>query len=103
MKGKTFSIMSLNSKGKGQTILFEGDLGIKNSEAIRSTIQTMKFNSDNLTIQLRNVEKLDITSVQNIRALRKLLFSRGKKVTTVSELPQEIERLLTNTGFDNNL
>lgn len=104
MKAKTFNILTLDSKGaKEQTIVFEGDLGIKNTEAIRSAIQTLKFKSDTINLHLKNVEKLDITSIQNIRALRKALYDRGKNVTTTAELPPEIERLLKNTGFDNSL
>ncbi len=103
MKNKPFSITNLNKGSKGQTIVFEGDLGIKYTEAIRNTLKTLKFNSDIITLQLKNVEKLDITTIQNIRALRDALSGRGKKVTVTSELSQDIERLLLNTGFDNTL
>jgi len=104
MKNKTFNIVSMNGKGtKGQTIVLEGDLGIKNTEAIKNALQSLKINSDTITFKLRSVEKLDITSIQNIRALKNALTEKGKNVSVTSELPPEIERLLNNTGFDNTL
>lgn len=102
MKSKTFNIVS--SKGpKGVTVILEGDLGIKNTEAVRNALMALKLNSDSVTFHLKNVEKLDITSIQNIRALKNNLVSQGRKVTVNAELPPEIERLLKNTGFENTL
>jgi len=103
MKNKPFSIVNLSKGAKGQTVVFEGDLGIKQTEAIKNTMQTLKFNSGVITLQLKNVEKLDITTIQNIRALKNMLTSKGKQVTVISEIPQEIERLLNNTGFNTTL
>ena len=100
MKNKTFIIKTLNSKDtKGQTLLFQGDLGIKNAIAIKDAIQVLKINTESVTIQLKNVEKLDITTIQNICALRNSLTATGKKVDVHLELFQDIERLLLNTGF----
>jgi len=104
MKNKTFLIKTLNSKDtKEQSVVFQGDLGIKNAEAIRNAMQALTFSSESVIIQLKNVEKLDITSIQNIRALKNSLTENGKKVEVHSELSQELERLLTNTGFDKSL
>jgi anti-anti-sigma factor len=101
MKNKTFLIKNLTGKDpKVQTLTFEGDLGIKNAEEIKKTIQTMKFSADLVSLQLKNVEKLDITTIQTIIALKNSLKTRGKDVSLTSALPQEIERLLSNTGFE---
>jgi anti-anti-sigma regulatory factor len=101
MKNKTFIIKILHNKdSKGQTILFEGDLGIKNAEAINATVKTLKFNSDTVSIHLKSVEKLDITTIQVLRALGISLTEKGKKIDLILELPHEIERLMKNTGFD---
>jgi len=102
MKNKTFIIKTLNNKdSKSQTVVFEGDLGIKNAELIKNTVQALKFNSDSVSIHLKSVEKMDITTIQILRALKIALTSRGKKISMIMELPHEIERLLKNTGFDN--
>jgi anti-anti-sigma regulatory factor len=101
MKNKTFIIKTLNSKdSKSQTVVFEGDLGIKNAEAIKNTVETLKLNSDTVSFHLKSVEKLDITTLQTIRAFSKVLTDKGKNISMVTDLPQEIERLLKNTGFD---
>jgi anti-anti-sigma regulatory factor len=104
MKNKTFNIRTLIDKDlKEQSVIFEGDLGLNNAEAIKKTIQTLKLNGEAFTIHLKNVEKLDITLIQIIKALRIALFNKGKKTKILSELPQDIERLLKNTGFDKTL
>jgi len=104
MKNKTFIIKNLTGKDpKIQTVVFEGDLGIKNAEDIKKSIQTTKFSVDTVIFQLKNVEKLDITTIQTLRALRSSLRDKGKNVTLTSDVPQEIERLLLNTGFNKTL
>ena len=104
MKNKTFIIKTINSKNaKEQSVVFQGDLGIKNAEAIKTGIQALTFNAASINIQLKNVEKLDVTTIQNIIALKESLTKSGKKVDVISELSQDIERLLTNTGFDKSL
>jgi anti-anti-sigma regulatory factor len=101
MKNKTFSIRtSINKASKSLTITFEGDLAIKNAEAIKKTIQTINFSNDPVTIYLKNIEKFDITSVQTIRALRIYLNNKGNITSILSEIPENFERLLKNTGFD---
>src|SRR5512133_3286582 len=100
MKSKTFTIKSLNNKSlKVQTMIFEGDLGINNAVAIKKTIQAVTFNGDPVTFHLKNVEKLDITLIQTLRALKTVLQKDGIKCSIISEVPREIDRLLTNTGF----
>jgi ABC-type transporter Mla MlaB component len=101
---KSFNIKSSIDKSlNAQTLIFEGDLGMKNALGIKKTIQTLAINGDSVTMHLKSVEKLDITFIQTIRALRISLEKEGKKTDVISELPLEIERLLTNTGFDKRL
>lgn len=104
MKNITFSITtSINRALKAQTLTFEGDLGIKNAGEILKIIQGIKFTVESVTIQLKNIEKLDITSIQTIRALCIALNSQGKKTEIVSGISENFERLLINTGFSNIL
>jgi anti-anti-sigma factor len=101
MKNKTFNIKTLiNKVTKVQTIIFEGDLGIKNAEAIKKVIQKIKFSDYPVTLHLKNIEKLDITSIQIIRVLRKDLIKKGGETDLILEISQNIEQLLKNTGFD---
>jgi len=104
MKNRTFSIKTTNSKdAKVQTVVFEGDLGIKNAESILETIRSLKLSSGAVMLSLKSVEKLDITTIQSLRALRNHLSGQGKKVELNAHLSADVERLLKNTGFDKTL
>ncbi|HNX65314.1 MAG TPA: STAS domain-containing protein [Bacteroidales bacterium] len=104
MKNRTFSIKTTNSKdAKVQTVVFEGDLGIKNAESILETIRSLKFNAGTVVMNLKSVEKMDITTIQSLRALRNHLSELGKKVELNAQLSTDIERLLKNTGFDKTI
>jgi anti-anti-sigma regulatory factor len=101
MKNKTFSIKTSANKNAGtQTVVIEGDLGINNAEAIKKAVSAIKFNAENITLELRNIEKFDITSIQLFRAFKNNFTGKGEKINVISEFPQEIERLLVNTGFE---
>lgn len=100
MKNKTFLIKTSNNKDtKEHTLLLQGDLGIKNAEALREAIMALKFGTDTIVIELKNVEKLDLTTIQNVTALKNSLMESGKKVDIRLDVSQDIERLLNNTGF----
>ncbi len=104
MKNKTFLIKTQNSKdSKEQIVTFQGDLGIKNASAIKESLLGLKLTAEVITLQFKNVDKLDITTIQNMAALRNILLKDGKKVEAKQELPQDIERLLINTGFKTTL
>lgn len=104
MKSKAYNIRISNGKdSKSQTISFEGDLSIKNISSIKRSIQAIKVIRDSVVIHLKGVEKLDITSIQLIKAFRASLINNGKSIQTISELTPDIESLLMNTGFDNTL
>jgi hypothetical protein len=104
MKSKTFNVKtSIDKSVNAQTLIFEGDLGIKNAQGIMKTLQALTFSGDSVIMTVKNVEKLDITFIQTIRAIRTALEKDGKKTSIVLELPLEIERLLINTGFDKRL
>lgn len=104
MKSKTYNIKNSDDRElKLQTVMMEGDLGIKNSLAVKQTIQGIKFKGETVLFQLKNVEKLDITTIQTLRAIRTALNKTGKKTKLQAELTPEVERLLKNTGFDNTL
>jgi len=104
MKNRTFSIKTQTGRDpKTQTVVFEGDLGIKNAENILDTIRTMKFTGESVMINLKSVEKLDITTIQSLRALKRELTAGGKKVEINATLSPETDRLLKNTGFDKTL
>ena len=104
MKNKTFIIKtSNNNNSKAQTVIFEGDLGIKNAASIKNAIQTLKFSGSSIIMHLENVEKLDITTIQTINALKIALKSKGINTEVLAEVPSDIEKLMKNTGFNKTL
>jgi anti-anti-sigma regulatory factor len=104
MKNRTFNIKTSVSKDTNvQTVVFEGDLGIKNAEPILEAIKALKFNAATIILNLKSVEKLDITTIQCLRALRNHLNGLGIKTEVNSHVSPDIERLLINTGFDKTL
>jgi anti-anti-sigma regulatory factor len=104
MKNKSYNIKISEDKVlKSHTVTMEGDLGLKNAIALKQTFQMQKFKHDTVLFQLKNVEKLDITTIQTLRAIRLALNKTGKKTQMQADLTPEVERLLKNTGFDNTL
>ncbi len=90
--------LKVDNKTKMQTLILEGELGIGNADAIKSKLQTLNFTSD-LSIKIKNVETLDLSSLQLIYSLVKTLHSKGFKTSIESELPERMQESLRNTGF----
>ena len=104
MKQKSFNIRNITGKGdKAQTLILEGDLGIKNAAAMTKTLLSLKFNGEKLIFNLRKVEKLDITTIQVVRSFEKHLTDMGIKIEITSEFSDDIKKLLANTGFTSSL
>lgn len=99
MKQKSFSIRNNEESGSNKSWVLEGDLGLKNAASLRKSLLETRFANGENVMHIRNVEKLDITTIQNIQSLRKQLESSGKKLVVEAELPDSILRLMANTGF----
>ena len=93
MKTVTFKAkVSQNKKDNSNNVLLEGDLSLKNARDIRKTILSLKPNSDTIELEIRNVEKLDITTIQTINAYRKFLAGEGKTIQIrVDLIPETIK------------
>lgn len=101
MKTVTFKAkVSHNKKDNSTNLVLEGDLSLKNAREIRKTIQSLKPDSDTIELEIRDVEKLDITTIQTINAYGKFLAGEGKTVRIRMDLIPETGRLLKNAGFD---
>lgn len=98
MKQKSFSLRNIEESGS-KSLVAEGDLGIKNAASLRKSLLETGFSSGENILNLRNVEKLDITTIQLITSLRKQLEGSGKKLIVKAELPDGIMKLMANTGF----
>lgn len=100
MKQKTFSIKSsVAGDMKSMDVILEGDLGIRNAAAIKKSLMAVGFQTGNITFHFRNVEKIDITTIQTFVAVSRHLQMIGKKAASAQAFPAEICELLKNTGF----
>lgn len=101
MKHKTFSFRSSQSNSNGlHELTLEGDLGIRNAVAIRKSLDSVEFNGSSVSMKLRNVEKMDVTSIQNILAFRKTLGKKERSLNISANVTAEIQNLLKNTGLN---
>lgn len=104
MKQKSFNCKINEGDNPGsQTLILEGDLGLRNSSAIGTFLNSATFNCEKVTIHLKNVEKIDITTIQYIKSLQQQLLASRVKTEIISDLPDELKRLLGNTGFSSLL
>lgn len=100
MKQKTFSIKSsVAGDMKSMDVMLEGDLGIRNAAAIKKSLTAIEFQAENAKFHFRNVEKIDITTIQTFAALSRHLHMKGKKAESDVSFSPEICELLKNTGF----
>ena len=100
MNKNTFDIKSRKEKGsKTQTLVFEGDLSFKNAVLIKKRMDALKITGDTIRFQLLNVDNLDITFIQMIYSLVSPLKNKGKEIEIISEIPEDMKKVLINAGF----
>ena len=100
MNKKTFELRSLKKRGSDtQTLFLGGDLSIRNAALIKKKIEAVKFSGDNVIIHLTNVDKLDITIIQMLYSLINKLSHLGKETKILSELPEDLQKVMGNAGF----
>lgn len=100
MKKETFKLRSVSKKGSGiQVLNIQGDLSIKNAEKLKKKLDNMRFSGTALTINLSNVEILDITCIQILKSLAEDLLIQGRKINILTDLSEDLQRLLSNAGF----
>jgi len=84
---------------KNGTILFEGELTYNEVDEIKKKITPTIQKYDELNIQLRNIENLDLTCIQLLFAFQKSFRALNKKLTFDIELPNDIKALIEHSGF----
>ena len=102
MNNKTYTVRSLKNQKKNlQTVRFEGDLSLKNSISLHKKVKSLKITTDHLNVHLNNVEKMNVTFIQILYALKAKLEGRGVSVEVDSTLSGELKNIIHNTGFRN--
>ncbi len=98
--------MKLTEKISDNTaiITLEEDLSINNTE--NNQIETIKKTvneNNNIRIVLKNVEDIDLTVIQLLYSIKKTCEKEDKKLEFDIKLPQKLDTLLKNTGFDKQI
>ena len=98
MKAKTYKLsISKNRKNPKQgNIKFEGDLTVKNINEITETISKNIKNFEQLTINVNNVENLDITFIQMLLAIKKSY----QLLKINSDIPAHVSGIIKNSGLN---
>ena len=101
MQPTLFSIRTRkDKKTNSQHLMFEGDIGLKCIDQIKTRIDSVEIDSKNIVIELNNIRSIDLSTVQLIYSIRKSLMNKGINVVLVTDISEEILQILRNTGFD---
>lgn len=99
---ENFSVKAIPflSEGKDSIrIHLEGDLTIKNAKSIKKELEAKLGNNECLELNLEKVTALDITIIQLICSLKKLIHKRDLKMDLHLNIDQEIENIITYSGM----
>jgi anti-anti-sigma factor len=90
--------MEISTDSQG-TIVFKGNLVVTNIESIHSEIESLlEESSRNITIDLRQVEEIDIAGLQLLYSLKKTLEVDG--ALNILAINQCIRDIIDLSGFN---
>lgn len=100
MNTPTFNIRSRNDKkSKIQHLILEGEFDIKYIDRIKSRIDSINFESNEIIIELKEIDSFDLSTVQLVYSLKKTLHSKGKKVKIISDILDDNIPVIRKAGF----
>jgi hypothetical protein len=103
VKNKTFDLKVTGKDPETQKVTIGGDLGIRNGLELKRSLHAIKFRKKKIVIHLRDVEKLDVTTIQTLRAYKGWVIAGGRQAEIITEFSPENLKLLLNAGFDRAL
>lgn len=98
MKQKTFSLKTVKKQSHSELVL-GGDLSIKNAPAICKALAAADCAVEKIELNLRDVTRLDLTTIQTIAAFRNHLTENGCGLLISATLSEDIQKLMTNAGL----
>ena len=87
------------SKGKGDkevSVVIEKDFSINNIMPIKSEFTEILSKNNTINIELKDIENLDLTSVQLLYSLKKF---PGKKIEIQSNIKEDLKNIIINAGL----
>ena len=90
---------SLDGSGTGGTLLLSGALTIQQALPLKEALVRASSEADPLTIDLEQVENMDLTALQLLCAAHRDWRRRGKKTTCKGTIPEAVHRIVRESGF----
>jgi hypothetical protein len=103
LKTSTISITTHALTAGHLEILMEGQLVIKNADAVKNALLHALAASDSLSLVFRNIVKLDLSVLQLVVAMQKSSFGLSKKLTVDIEPSDYTQSVITNSGLADTL
>ena len=102
MKSRAFNIRTRSDKkSRSIHISIEGETGINQVESIRKKLDFPVSETNEITIELRNIVSFDLSTFQLLFSMKKLMDKSGFIVSVKTSLPQEDLIILKNCGLEN--
>ena len=94
------NVLPATEKNIEYHIQLEGFLTTSNIGPIKSTVLAALQQHGNIKVQLQNVEKLDLSVIQILYALRRAAKTDNKTICILMDLPHEFQIALKQSGLD---
>jgi anti-anti-sigma regulatory factor len=86
-------------KGGGMQLIVKGELTVQNSMALKESLTSMLIHQGEIKISLRDVQTLDVSSIQLLLAFRKTLDLFERSCIIIWPENKAIEELLYKSGI----
>ncbi len=99
---RDFTIQTFTPEGKDAktaVITVSGNLSLNNSEGIKKQLNTAIKKHDDIHLEIKNADELDLSFLQILFSLIAYCHEENKKITHTAYLSQEQKQLLEHAGF----
>ncbi len=93
---KKLTKISINSDNEEVHVVIERDFSINNIEQVKVELTEILNKHDKITLELKEIENFDLTSIQLLYSLKKL---EKKEIKIKSKIKDDLNNILVNSGF----
>ncbi|MEO5339160.1 MAG: STAS domain-containing protein [Magnetococcus sp. MYC-9] len=90
---------SLDDSGTSGTLMLSGSLTIQQAMPLKELLLRAVGEVNQLTINMEQVERLDLTALQLLCAAHRDLLKSGKQCVRQGTLPDALQRAVREAGF----
>ena len=83
-------------------ITIEGELTLSNALAVKEELITLLNKNDSLEVDCKSIQQIDLSGIQLLLALKQSAISQNKTIKLECDLPDDISKIIKNSGFDLN-